>query len=83
LRNLKDAKIESIAGGTVPAAFVIELMRDCGQPLAVATRDSRNVKTTVVIGKTGLSASFDQFMARCRDLAWTEPSRGRAVDERT
>jgi hypothetical protein len=83
LRNSKDAKIESIASGLVPVAFMTELMRDGGQPLAVATRDSRNVKTTVVVGKTGLSASFDQFMARCRDVAWMTPSGGQAVDEKT
>jgi hypothetical protein len=68
LRSLKDAKIDSLAGGTVPVAFITELMRDGGQPMAVATKDSRNIKTTVVIGKSGLSASFDQFMARCKDL---------------
>jgi len=66
LRDLKDAMIESIAGGLVPVAFITELMRDGGQPLSVATIDSRGIKTSVVIGKAGLSGSLDQFMAKCR-----------------
>jgi len=72
LRNLKDATIESVAGGSVPVAFAAELMRDGGQPLSVATVDSRGVKTSVVIGKSGLSASLDQFMAKCRSISVEE-----------
>jgi hypothetical protein len=67
LRNMQDAKIESMAGGTASVAFITEWMRDGGQPLAVATTDSKKVKTTTIIGKTGLSASFDRFTASCKD----------------
>jgi hypothetical protein len=42
-------------------------MRDGGQPLVVATTDSKKAKTTTVIGKAGLSANFDRFTARCKD----------------
>jgi len=67
LRNTQDARIESMAGGTASVAFIAEWMRDGGQPLVVATTDSRKVKTTTIIGKAGLPASFDRFTARCKD----------------
>ncbi len=65
LRNMQDGTIDSIASGTASVAFVAELMRDGGQPLAVATIDSNGVKTTIIIGKAGLSASFKRFTANC------------------
>jgi len=67
LRSMQDAKIESMAGGTASVAFITEWMRDGGQPLAVVTTDSKKVKTTSIIGKSGLSSSFDRFTARCKD----------------
>lgn len=66
LRNMHDLTIDSIATGTVPIAFVTELLRDGGQRLAVATIDSKKAKTNITIGKTGLSGGFDRFMARCK-----------------
>ena len=66
-RNMQDATIESIASGTASVAFVTELTRDGGQPLDVATMDSKKDTTHIKMGNAGLSAGFDQFMAKCKD----------------
>jgi hypothetical protein len=66
LRDMQNAKIESIATGNAPVLFIAELMRDGGQPLAVVTTDSIGAKTTVIIGKAGLSPSIDKFAAMCK-----------------
>jgi hypothetical protein len=67
LRNARDARLESTASGTVSVEFITDWFRDGGQPLVVATSDSRKVKTNTTIGNAGLSDSFDRFTARCKD----------------
>ncbi len=64
-RKVQGAEIESVARGVVPAAFLNVLARDGGRPLTVATVTADNVKTSIVIGNTGLSTSFAEMDASC------------------
>jgi hypothetical protein len=65
-RKARGVEVESIARGTVSAAFVNAMMRDGGQPMAVATITTSKLRTTAIVGKTGLADSFEELAASCK-----------------